>query len=363
MKKTILFVYSGECHKLPPFLTILDVLHSEYSLKVVSYETIDNQEKLRRTYPDVAFLSALKRPSKLSFVDKVLRHYYYPINFHKEVITLIAKTDYDLLWIIHEKTLVEFRSFLMNLEYVVSCYELADSFPSFRNKEKESLRRAKKVITCEYNRSCIMRVWNELDYTPPVIPNKPYKHPMTRFMSCSQQEVLKNKKIILYQGHIQKRRNIDKLCSAMNRLPEFTLALMGDGEQEYIKHIKEVYPSVLFIGYVSAPNHLLVTSHAYIGIVKYDFVDLNHLFCAPNKIWEYSGFGIPTLGNDLPGLEYTIGAARAGKCVDFDNIEAIVDAVKEIDNNYEEYSTNATRFYNSFDVEYSLKKLVKDILS
>ncbi|KAA6307134.1 hypothetical protein EZS27_041199, partial [termite gut metagenome] len=38
-----------------------------------------------------------------------------------------------------------------------------------------------------------------------------------------------------------------------------------------------------------------------IGIVSYAFDDLNHVFCAPNKTWEYTGFGIPMLGNNAPG--------------------------------------------------------------
>ena len=89
---------------------------------------------------------------------------------------------------------------------------------------------------------------------------------------------------------------------------------------------------------------------------------MNHLFCAPNKTWEYSGFGIPTLGNDLPGLEYSIGSAGAGRCVDFDDKDAIIEAIKDIDNKYEEYSSNATKFYNSFDVGTSLKSITEDFL-
>ena len=42
---------------------------------------------------------------------------------------------------------------------------------------------------------------------------------------------------------------------------------------------------------------------------------LNRAFCAPNKIYEYSGLRIPAIGNEVPGLVNTIGAAKAGVCV------------------------------------------------
>ena len=48
--KTILFIYNGECFKLPPFLTILDALCDEFELKVISYETMGNLRKLQEIY-------------------------------------------------------------------------------------------------------------------------------------------------------------------------------------------------------------------------------------------------------------------------------------------------------------------------
>ena len=58
-----------------------------------------------------------------------------------------------------------------------------------------------------------------------------------------------------------------------------------------------------------------ITSYARIGINFYRPNCLNKAFCAPNKIYEFSGFGIPIIGNDIPGLKNTIGLNNAGKCV------------------------------------------------
>ena len=358
MKKTILLVYSGECHGLPPLLTILDALHDEYNLKLLSYEKATSRKVLENTHPDVEFLSKSVRPDEESFSNKVIRHLYFPIKYHKEVKRLVEITLYDLLWVIHEKTLFEFQSFLSKKKYIVSFYELNDHNWSFIQKTQEGVRNAEHVICCEHNRSRIMRVWYKLPYNPSVIPNKPYNHPRQKELPCPHSDLLKGKKIILYQGHVQRARNIDTLCEALTDLPEFTLVVMGGGDKEYIDHLKQNYKNIIFIGFVTPPRHLNITSYAHIGVVKYDHIFLDHTYCAPNKIWEYSGFGIPILANDLPGLEYTIGVTKAGLCVDFDRKETIKSAILKIDTDYSSFSNKAKEFYNSFDVKKALLLIV-----
>lgn len=362
MKKIILFIYAGECHKLPPFLSILEALHEVYNLKVLSYETKDNRKKLEASFPGVKFLSRCERPLRdyESFTYKVIRRLYYPLCFHEEVKKTVNESSYDLLWIIHENTLLEFQNFLINKRYIVSFYELNDHDWRFIQKTQKGVQNAMKVISCEFNRSCIMRVWYHLNYTPTVVPNKPYSHPRNKNIPCDYTEILSGKKIIIYQGHIQRVRSVDKLCEALTSFPDYSLVLMGGGQDDYINELKEKYHNVIFTGFVTPPHHLDITSYARIGVVKYDHIYLDHTFCAPNKIWEYSGFGIPTLGNDLPGLEYTIGRAGAGVCVDFDDVEAIRKGISDIENNYEKYSNNSLKFYDSIDLGLKLRTIVEE---
>ena len=133
---------------------------------------------------------------------------------------------------------------------------------------------------------------------------------------------------------------------------------MGGGDKSYIEELKCKYPQIIHISFVTPPYHLYITSYAHIAIVKYDFVCLNAIFCAPNKTWEYTGFGIPVLCHNIPGLEYTIGNYNAGICCDMDNQQEIKNAIRKIDSNYEQYSKNAFAFYNSFDVREAVLKIV-----
>ena len=358
MKKTILLVFAGECHRLPPFLAIIDSLHYDYQLKVISYEKRKGMEMLKSQYKDVEFLSSCIRPETESFSDKLIRHLYYPIAFHRETKRLIKTTSRDLLWIIHERTLIEFADSLPDKDYIVSFYELNDTDEKFVKKTRKTVLRAKELITAEYNRSCIMRVWYKLDYTPAVIPNKPYYHPRKRNLECEYSAVFNGKKVILYQGHIQRVRNVNALCDAVEGMPGYLLVLMGDGDDEYVNYLKNKYKNILFVDFIAPPHHLDVTSWARIGIVKYDFTFINHLYCAPNKIWEYSGFDMPMIGNQLPGLQNTFERYHAGLCVDTESPDEIKRAIKRIDDNYEEFSANARRFYDSFDVKKEILKIV-----
>lgn len=121
-----------------------------------------------------------------------------------------------------------------------------------------------------------------------------------------------------------------------------------------------VYANTINIDYIPAPLHLEITSNAYIGLLFYNPDSLNKAFCAPNKIFEYSCFGLPIIGNDIPGLKNTIGNAGAGICTEF-SYERIKEALETIVKNYDEFSANSLRFYSSVDNTVTMKKIVSDV--
>lgn len=359
-KKTLLFLLNKECTYLPPFMTILDSLCEDYCLKVISCEKLGGKEKLEDLYKgrDVSFLSNETQSESTSLTARLGRrvqnNLHIPTAFHKEAERLMQETPHDLLWVIHEETAFEFRNILQGKKYILSLYELNDHRRDFLEKIKPVIQNAQEVVVPEYNRACILRVWMGLKTTPTIVPNKPLSHPRTRNITNSYSTQLDGKKVVLYQGYINRSRNLDKVCEAVKDMPGYCIVLMGKGDTSYINELKQKYPQIIHISFIAPPEHLYVTSWAHIAIVKYDFVVLNAIFCAPNKTWEYTGFGIPVLCHDIPGLRYTIGQYKAGVCADMDDTEAIKAAITEMDSNYEEYSQNAIAFYVSFDVKKSL---------
>ena len=69
------------------------------------------------------------------------------------------------------------------------------------------------------------------------------------------------------------------------------------------------------------------------------------------------------IGNELPGLRYSIGRYNAGALTDLDNEEEIRLAIMDIDSHYDEYSNNAQAFYNSCDISVLLKRIAKESFS
>lgn len=364
-KIIILFVLNKECTYLPPFMTILDSLCEDYCLKVISREKLGGKEKLEELYKgkDVSFLSNETQSEATSISARVGRRVRNSMHiqtaFHKEAERLIHETHSDLLWVVHEETAFEFKKCLQGKRYVLSLYELNDHRRDFLEQIKPVIKGAQEVLVPEYNRACILRVWSQLDKTPTVIPNKPLNHPLKRNIPNSYQEQLKGKKIILYQGYINRSRNLDKVCEAVKDMPGYCIVLMGKGDDNYIHELKQKYPQILHISFIAPPEHLYVTSWAHIAIVKYDFIVLNAIFCAPNKTWEYTGFGIPVLCHHIPGLEYTIGRYSAGVCCDMDEKEEIKKAILQIEANYEQFSKNAISFYNSCNIKQEILTIVE----
>lgn len=363
-KKTILFLYYRECTSLPPFMAILDALCDDFSLKVICCETEDGQRHLDEHYKNknVHFLCNIRQENDLSLKVRLQRklHLRHEVSskFKSEAEKLIDTTRYDLLWVIHEQTAFEFRHFLLGKKYIMSFYELNDHRRVFLNTIEPVVKGADEVFVPEYNRACILRTWLKLNVTPTVIPNKPLGHPRTRNIPNSYSSQLEGKKVILYQGYIVRSRNVDKVCEAVKDMPGYCVVLMGKGDDSYINELKSKYPQILHIPFIAPPEHLYVTSWAHIAIVKYDFVYLNAIFCAPNKTWEYTGFDIPVLCHDIPGLRYTIGQYKAGVCTDMDDTAAIKAAIEDIDINYTEYSNNAKVYYESYDIKKELFLIV-----
>jgi glycosyltransferase involved in cell wall biosynthesis len=344
--------------------SIIESLMYNYKLVIASVDYKKNICELNQRYlGKIVFLDMPEPDDSCSLISKVKRKINhvakFESEFHKGAIRYIKHVKYDLLWIIHENTLFELKDDLNDKKYIVSFYELNDHRRGFLNSMKYSIQNAQEFMVPEYNRACILRVWLQLKKTPTVIPNKPLGHPLSRNIENPYSKELEGKKIILYQGYIQRSRNIDILCEACTEMPDYTIVLMGGGDQSYIDELKKKYPQIMHISFVTPPNHLYITSYALFAIVKYDFVVLNAIFCAPNKTWEYTGFGIPVLCHNIPGLEYTIGKYEAGICTDMDDKGCIKAAIQKMDANYEYYSNNAIKFYNSFDIKAAINGIVE----
>lgn len=116
-----------------------------------------------------------------------------------------------------------------------------------------------------------------------------------------------NYKIVLYQGWISEERNIDTIVKGVKWFPEDTcLAIIGYGSYETtlreIAKEQGVADKVFFLGQVPSDEMLNYSAGADIGVIPYKAIDDNHLYCSPNKFFEYVLAGVPIIAEDLPFL-------------------------------------------------------------
>lgn len=274
------------------------------------------------------------------------------------------KSD-TLFWFGTAETVIPMKGLLRGKKYIVTLLELLDESYFKRKLLHGIIENAYKVTCCEETRAYIVKYWYHLNELPTVFHNKPYEQIVDRRVKPTNVitkkiiDEIKDDNVIIYQGYIQ---NTEELCEIAKALKEnknnYKFVLMGMDKYNSFEKVKKIYDNTVFYSYVPAPLHLEITSYAKIGILFYRPTILNNVFCAPNKIFEYSGFGIPMLGNNIPGLKNTIGVSGAGECIELTK-ENVKNALKKIENNYDGYSNNSIAFFNSVDNLKTMEEFLK----
>lgn len=273
----------------------------------------------------------------------------------------------DLLYICSADTALCLNGVFQKYKYVMQSNELYDRFPIYKNTLKRYAINAEAFVVPEYSRANICAYWYGLKQMPFVIPNIPYivsdgqNQAVTDECAARIVDRLADKKIVLYQGHIMSGdRSLSSVAEALKLINDldYVLVLMGANYNGSAEEIKKIYPNTEYIPFVKPPRHLEITSHAHIAVLSYDRVSLNNLFCAPNKIYEYSCFGVPMIGNDIPGLKYMVELNGMGVCAEYENAASVAEAIKKIDADYQYYSSNSKQFFKKSDLDALLDELL-----
>lgn len=134
-----------------------------------------------------------------------------------------------------------------------------------------------------------------------------------------------DQKVLLFQGGFSPHRGIPALLAAAALLDEqWTIVFMGWGKlEDEIREIAEEpsarpsgRPRVAVVPGAPHDELLSWTAGASLGAIPYENTGLNHLYCSPNKLWEYPSAGVPILATDMPemkdkietfGIGFTVG--------------------------------------------------------
>jgi len=373
--KSIVFVCRNQIESIPPVLNSIFIL-AEMGHRIFVISTFledDIREFLSNKYKVQFYLMGKIIRGKNLFVT-LKNNILFRLFTIKKIRSL--SNFCDIFWISGAGTALSLYKarYIRRIKYIFSCHELYDQSSLNRIVVKYFMQNAFLNVVSEVNRAQIYRCWFKLKKTPFVLPNKStslyekfnelkiknYNERINNIIKEIKKEA-KGRKIILYQGLINKRRDISKVISAVKKLSQkFYFVLMGK-RSKYIEELKNIFSDFYFVDYIPFPFHLRITEIADIGILSYDYSRLNNIFCAPNKLYEYSMFGLPMLCNDVVGLVFTVGNAKAGLCADFTSVDNIISALLELDDNYDVFSKNASIFHDSIDMHSFHLELLKNL--
>ena len=89
---------------------------------------------------------------------------------------------------------------------------------------------------------------------------------------------------------------------------------------------------------------------------------VNPIYCAPNKIFEYSKFNKPMISNDIPSLRNIFEKFNCGLVVeDPISAEKVKEQIVKIFENYDTFSDGANNYYNSIDIHDIVRNIIKSI--
>lgn len=358
----ILIIRKDAIALIPPLLSVANILadlgHEVHLITSEVSTPIANQ----LSHKGITY-ELIRRTGKKSFLGKVCQY----LLFRKEASNALKNTSFDLLWVEDAHTVLSLGNVILNYKFVLQISELYDTDSRLMRAIKQVISNAQIVFMPEYNRCVLYQNWFKLSKRPTLLPNKPYFLPKDEDLVKIKNKYdkiidqLKDKKVIIYQGRIHPERLIDGFVAAAKDMgDDWCFVVMGKDQYGLVDHYKKLNDQLIHIDFIPAPDYLAITSIAHIGILSYDPMTLNTSYCAPNKIYEYGAYGIPMVGNDIPGLKI-LEEKHCGIIADENDVSAIKNAYIAIDKDYANFSKNSRLNFQLTDNVLTIRKSLEEI--
>lgn len=221
-----------------------------------------------------------------------------------------------------------------------------------------AIKKSDLVICAHEKRSEIMKKYHKLAVLPTVVKNISYlpESDSEWFRSQYADFFKKNTFKVVYAGGLLPGRRLDKLIDAVN-MPDSGCSLMivgnGPDRQNLLNRAAECKNAEIVI-VPGVPYKKLgsVLSCFDAGYLYYPTDTPNNLYCAPNKIYEYAGAGLPIIANDNPTVREELEKYSIGICGD-----DIPEAIKTVRNNSKEIVLGMRQFVCENTLEKEVDKL------
>jgi glycosyltransferase involved in cell wall biosynthesis len=167
-------------------------------------------------------------------------------------------------------------------------------------------------------------------------PRVIYNIPLTTSAAGSNIRRKTSDKInLVYCGRYEASRGLPELIEAMQYLPEsYELHLQGYGSLEFA--LKEqakklgLEHRIHFRSPVKKEQIVESLKFADVGVIAYQPVNLNNLYCTPNKLFEYIAAGLAIVASDVPELRKIVEKYHLGYLFNPYEPKDIASAIRKI---------------------------------
>jgi glycosyltransferase involved in cell wall biosynthesis len=245
---------------------------------------------------------------------------------------------------------------------VAHAYELCDRGFLLRHVTDTTLRRADIVIVPEINRLWMLKVRSRSQARFFEIPNRHLEEGNSGAEDGrrTRQIFLENggsdacSRFLIYQGAFMEGRALREVLQAFRGVKDNSvgLILLGGGlAGDLTSDLKELAQGdsrVVVLRRMPPPTHLAVTGGCLAGILLYTPLDLNNVYCAPNKIYEYAAAGLGMILPDYPGVGLLGRTYGLGEVCDPEDVQSIRKAMERVlTRDQSDFRSAAARFLQS----------------
>jgi glycosyltransferase involved in cell wall biosynthesis len=175
-------------------------------------------------------------------------------------------------------------------------------------------------------------------------------------------------RILLYQGGLQSGRGIHIMLSAMKKVSDAVLVLIGSGKlrSEILEIIKreKLDQKVFLLDAVPVTQLLSYTSSADVGLCLIENLGASYYYSLPNKLFEYVAAGVPVVASNFPEIASFVDSNKVGLVVEPAKEDEVVRAIEQLLANAEmhrEFVNNCVKAANRYTWENESLKLIRAI--
>lgn len=234
--------------------------------------------------------------------------------------------------------------------------------------ERKLMREANVVLCANQERAELMFKEYKLKDRPLVFENIRFLE--GNYNLAEMEEKYKNtftyKYNIISTSGLFMERDTDKLITAMKYLSDdFGLFFVGNATAMDVEKFNELcrtqnIRNAFLIGKVPMNELKFIVQQCQIGAVHYHKKDMNNLYCASGKIYEFLHEGLPIVTTENPPLKSFCKKTNTGIADDL-----FYNGILTIANNYAEYKSNIQKYIQNVSPEaYCLQtaELIKEHL-